>query len=35
MASGKDTLKVELLYFDGCPSYRTAERLLREALADE
>ncbi len=35
MTSGKDTLKVELLYFDGCPSYRMAERLLREALADE
>ena len=35
MASGKGTLKVELLYFDGCPSYRMAERLLREALADE
>jgi len=28
-------LKVELLYFDGCPSYRMAERLLREALAEQ
>ena len=25
-------MKVELLYFDGCPSYRTAEKFLREAL---
>jgi len=28
-------MKVELLYFDECPSYQTAERLLREALAEE
>lgn len=35
MTSDEDALKVELLYFDGCPSYRMAERLLGEALADE
>jgi len=28
-------LKVELLYFDGCPAYRTAEKTLIEVLADE
>jgi hypothetical protein len=28
-------LQVELLYFEGCPSYQTADRLLREALAEE
>jgi hypothetical protein len=28
-------MKIELLYFDGCPSYQTADRLLREALAEE
>ena len=27
-------MKVELLYFDGCPSYQTAAALLREALAE-
>ena len=28
-------MKIEFLYFDGCPSYQTADRLLREALAEE
>ena len=28
-------MKIELLYFDDCPSYRTAQRLLSEALAEE
>ena len=28
-------MKVELLYFDGCPGYRTAENALREVLAEE
>ncbi len=27
-------MKIELLYFDDCPSYQTAEALLREALAE-
>ena len=25
-------MKVEILYFDGCPSYRAAEEAVREAL---
>jgi hypothetical protein len=28
-------LKVEILYFDGCPSYGTAEKTLKGILADE
>ena len=28
-------MEIELLYFDGCPSYRTAEKILREVLAKE
>jgi len=32
--SGAKT-KVEILYFDGCPSHRPAEENLRRALADE
>jgi hypothetical protein len=28
-------MKVELLYFDGCPTYMTAEKILKEILADE
>jgi hypothetical protein len=28
-------MKVELLYFDGCPSYRTVQRLLDQVLAEE
>ncbi len=27
--------RVELLYFDGCPTYLEAERALREVLAEE
>jgi hypothetical protein len=27
-------MKVELLYFDGCPAYPTAEKILREVLSD-
>jgi hypothetical protein len=29
------TVRVELLYFDGCPAYREAEKTLRGALAQE
>jgi ABC-2 type transport system permease protein len=28
-------MRIELLYFDGCPAYREAEETLREALAAE
>ncbi|MCI0421820.1 MAG: DUF2703 domain-containing protein [Acidobacteria bacterium] len=28
-------MKIELLYFDGCPSYEHALRNLREVIADE
>src|ERR671911_1864624 len=28
-------MEIELLYFDGCPSYRTAEKTLREVLVKE
>lgn len=28
-------MKVDILYFDGCPTYRAAEKALREALAEE
>ncbi len=28
-------MKVEILYFDGCPSYGTAEKILKGVLADE
>ena len=27
-------MKVELLYFDGCPGYETAEKTLKAVLAD-
>jgi hypothetical protein len=27
-------MKVEVLYFDGCPAYGAAEKTLREVLAD-
>ena len=27
-------IKVEVLYFDGCPTYQDAERALREVLAE-
>ena len=28
-------MKVEILYFEGCPAYGTAEKTLKEVLADE
>jgi hypothetical protein len=28
-------MEVEVLYFDGCPTYKLAEQALREALAEE
>jgi hypothetical protein len=28
-------MRVEVLYFDGCPTYLEAEKALREALAEE
>ncbi len=28
-------MTVKILYFDGCPSYRTAEKTLKGVLADE
>ena len=28
-------MEIEVLYFDECPSYRTAEKTLREVLAKE
>lgn len=28
-------MRLEILYFDGCPAYRAAEETLREALAEE
>jgi hypothetical protein len=28
-------MKVEVLYFDGCPTYRAAKKTLREVLVDE
>jgi hypothetical protein len=28
-------MKVEVLYFDGCPTYETAEKILNEVLAVE
>jgi len=28
-------MKVEILYFDGCPAYGTAEKTLKQVLADE
>src|SRR5918994_7382538 len=30
---GSTTMRVEVLYFDGCPTYRTAEKTLRAVLA--
>ena len=34
-ARSSEVAKIELLYFDGCPTYREAERNLREILEDE
>ena len=28
-------MKVEILYFDGCPTYRATEKTLREVIAEE
>ena len=28
-------MEIELLYFDGCPSYRRAEKTLREVLVEQ
>jgi glutaredoxin len=28
-------MKVEVLYFDGCPTYKTAEKTLQKVLAEE
>ena len=28
-------MRVEVLYFDGCPTYRAAQKILREVLAGE
>ena len=28
-------MKLEILYFDGCPTYKTAEETLRGVLAEE
>jgi hypothetical protein len=28
-------MKVEVLYFDGCPTYRSAEKTLRDVLAEK
>jgi hypothetical protein len=28
-------MKVEILYFDGCPTYKTAGKTLRKVLAEE
>ena len=28
-------MRVEVLYFDGCPTYREAERALRDMLAEQ
>ena len=35
-AEGKrGTMKVEILYFDGCPTYVAADEAVREVLSDE
>ena len=28
-------MKIELLYFDGCPTYRLAQEALKQALSEE
>ncbi|MBA3791330.1 MAG: thioredoxin family protein, partial [Rubrobacter sp.] len=28
-------MDIEILYFDGCPTYQTAEQTLREIIAGE
>jgi hypothetical protein len=32
---GVHTMKMEILYFDGCPTYRAAEKTLREVLEEQ
>jgi hypothetical protein len=32
---GGEPMKIEILYFDGCPTYRAAEETLRGVLAEE
>lgn len=35
-AKGKrETMKVEVLYFDGCPTYVATEKVVQEALAEQ
>jgi hypothetical protein len=31
----RSTVKIEILYFDGCPTYRVVEETLREVLEQE
>jgi hypothetical protein len=33
--SRRSTVKIEILYFDGCPTYRVAEKTLREILEEQ
>ncbi len=35
VARRRNTTKMEILYFDGCPTYRTAHRTLSEVLSEE
>ena len=35
MTSLGPEMKVEVLYFDGCPTYVIAEKIIKEVLADE
>ncbi len=35
MRQGGESMKVQVLYFDGCPTYVAAEQAVREALAEE
>ncbi len=35
MRQGGASVKVDILYFDGCPTYLEAEEALREVLAQE
>ena len=35
MTKGARVMKIEILYFDGCPTYKVAEKTLREVLAQE
>ncbi len=33
--NSEEAVKVELLYFDGCPSWETGLKTLREAIREE